>query len=96
MERVDIREGTPIYIEGGFQKNPDYGSLLTALYPGSKIFHSSLAEATAFGAALIGKAALDGVEPEYLSGLYEIEKIPVIALSLDRLDGYVEQFMKLL
>jgi L-fuculokinase len=96
MERVDIEEGTPIYIEGGFQKNPDYGSLLTAIYPGSRVFHSSLEEATAFGAALLGKAALDGVEPEDLSGLYEIEKIPVIALSLEHLDAYIAEFMRLL
>jgi hypothetical protein len=91
-----MEEGTPIYIEGGFQKNPDYGALLTALYPGSKVYHSSLEEATAFGAALTGKAALDGVEPEDLSGLYEIEKIPVISLSLEGLDRYIEEFMELL
>ena len=96
MDRIGMEEGTPIYIEGGFQKNPDYGALLTALYPGSRVYHSSLEEATAFGAALTGKAALDGVEPEDLSGLYEIEKIPVIALRLDRLDGYIREFLRLL
>ncbi|MFP4561942.1 MAG: FGGY-family carbohydrate kinase [Spirochaetia bacterium] len=96
LERVGIEGGTPVYIEGGFQNNPDYGTLLTALYPESKVYHSSLKEATAFGAALLGKAALDGVEPEDLSGLYEIEKIPVIALRLERLDAYIGEFLRLL
>ena len=96
MERVGIRDGMPIFIEGGFHKNPDYSALLTGIYKKSKIYLSNLEEATAFGAALLGKAALEGKDPLELSAYCAIEKREVEKVHFPGFPAYIRAFMDLL
>ncbi len=92
MERVGLRDGMPIFTEGGFQKNPDYNALITGIYPCSQVYLSNLAEATAFGAALLGKAASKDLDPLDLGDHFEIEKKEVPKMDFNGLSKYMEAF----
>ncbi len=59
LNRAGVEDGMTIYIEGGFRHNETYCQMLGALYPQSEVVLTDLQEATAFGAALLGKAALE-------------------------------------
>lgn len=96
LERTGMKNGTDLFVEGGFRKNPDYNALLSAMFPESSVYLTNLEEATAFGAALLGKAGLEGKRPEAFAGLFEIEKIPVNAVGFDGLEKYTRKFFELL
>lgn len=59
MVHLGVKDGMPIYVEGGFRKNRSYCALLTALFPHSQVLLTDLREATALGAALTAKALLE-------------------------------------
>lgn len=92
LERAGAADGTIIFVEGGFRKNPDYNALLTALFPKSKVYLTNLSEATAFGAALLAKAALDDTDPRELGSLFEIETKEVKREEFDGLAKYTATF----
>lgn len=92
LERAGTKDGMSIFIEGGFRKNLDYNTLLTGMFPKSRVYLTNLDEATAFGAAMLGKAALDGTDPYAMADLYEIEKTEVKPEAFDGLDAYTAAF----
>jgi len=92
LDRVGLIDGMPLFVEGGFRKNEVYTAVLAALYPKSNLSLTNMEEATAFGTALVGKAALDGVDPKVLSGLFTIEKRPVTTRVLPELSDYQNAF----
>jgi len=94
MERAGFERGMSLFIEGGFRKNEAYGSLLSSLFPTSAISHTSMEEATAFGAAILGKIAVDKIEPAEVGSLFEIERSPVPKEKLEGLDSYIDAFME--
>ena len=96
LDRVDMKNGLPILTEGGFSKNEAYNILLGCFYPESDIFLTNLKEATAFGAALIGKAALEQMHPSKYKKLLEIEKIPVNKIRLRGLEEYSNKLFNLI
>jgi sugar (pentulose or hexulose) kinase len=96
LDRVDMKNGLPIFTEGGFSNNEAYNILLGSFYPDSNIYLTNLKEATAFGAALVGKAALEQNHPNIYKELMEIEKIPVRKLRLKGLEEYAEKFLNLI
>ena len=95
LERTGARDGVPVFTEGGFRKNDSYNMLLTAFYPNSEIATTNLEEATAFGTAMIAKAAYEYKSPEKLRTLFTINKNVVEKVLLENLDGYYRKFMKL-
>ena len=56
---------------------------------------NNLEEATAFGAALVGRAALENCSPERLADLFEIETKRVSPLNLPGLETYRAEFFRL-
>jgi sugar (pentulose or hexulose) kinase len=96
LDRVDMRNGLPIFTEGGFSNNEAYNILLGCFYPDSDIFLTNLKEATAFGAALVGKAAFEHMHPNQYKNLLEIEKIPVNKIKLNGLEEYTNKFLNLI
>lgn len=88
LDRVGVAETRTVYTEGGFRKNDSYNRLMTACYPGTRFALTNLSEATAFGAAMLGKAALDQTGLEALKPLFAIENQPVEPLSLPELPAY--------
>jgi sugar (pentulose or hexulose) kinase len=81
-----------IFTEGGWRKDTAYNALLAALYPESTVVTTDLAEATAFGAAILGKAALDGTTPMETADCFTIEPEPVATPALSGLEEYAEAF----
>ena len=80
---------------GSFSKNSVYNALLTTFYPNSEIALTNLDEASAFGAALIGKSAVENINPRELRGQFEIKKIPVEKIHVPEIQKYFDKFMEL-
>ncbi len=83
-----------IFTEGGFRQNKTYNALLTALYPQATVALTDMKEATAFGAAILGKAALDGTTPMETASCFDIDTESVPTLKLDNLDAYITDFTR--
>jgi len=96
LDRVDMQNGLPIYTEGGFARNEAYNILVGAFYPESEIAITNLKEATSFGAALMGKAAVENTHPEKFRDLLDIEKIPVKKYRFEGLSQYLNKFLDLI
>jgi sugar (pentulose or hexulose) kinase len=95
LNAVGLGDGMRLFIEGGFARNEIYTRLLAALFPRAITATTNLEEATAFGAALLGKAALMGTNPRDLAGLFEIERREVPSEKFTGLEGYREEFLRL-
>jgi sugar (pentulose or hexulose) kinase len=95
LRAVGLKGGMQLFIEGGFAKNEIYTSLVAALFPGLVTATTGFEEATAFGTALLGKAAIEKVSPKELSDLFEIETRPVPARKFKGLPAYREEFLRL-
>ena len=77
LERTGLSAGEKIFTEGGFRNNPEYNALLAAALPENPVYLTDMAEATSFGAALTGLAALEGGTPSDFGGLFEIHAAAV-------------------
>lgn len=88
LRRTDITDATTIFIEGGFRNNSTFLAVLAALFPHNPICCTSLAQATAAGAALCGHALLAACTPRELAASITIEVQPVGRPVLDQLAGY--------
>ena len=95
LDRSDMQNGMPVFTEGGFSQNEAYNMLISAFYRDSEIYLTNLNEATAYGAALIAKAAIEGRHPRDLSEFLCIQKILVRKSKLTRLDDYLHTYLKL-
>jgi hypothetical protein len=94
LERTEFKDGMSLFIEGGFRQDESYSSLLTALYPRSKIARTNMKEASAFGAAMLGRIAWEKAEPRSLGDCYDIELNPVEKAEVPGLKAYIEAFLK--
>jgi hypothetical protein len=93
FDRVGMLPGMQVFTEGGFAKNDAYNRLMTAFFPGSSFYLTNLKQATAFGAAMCGKAAMDQIDIKSLRHAVELEKKPVNPTKIHGLDGYFEKFI---
>jgi sugar (pentulose or hexulose) kinase len=84
------------FTEGGFRKNSAYNAVLASLYPESRMALTSLAEATAFGAAMLARAALDNTTPMETKRFFEIETTEVKSASLPGIEEYEKEFARLI
>jgi len=96
FERADIEQGMQVFTEGGFSKNDSYNGLLTSFYPNSRFYLTDLKEASAFGAAMCGKAAMERIDINLLSSLIHIERKEVPKASLEGVDKYYQKFISLI
>lgn len=85
-----------VFIEGGFRKNEAYINLLGALYPDATISLTKMDEATAFGAAILAKAALDGVTPDKTKENFEIEIRDIETPKIQLMQAYMAEFDRLI
>jgi sugar (pentulose or hexulose) kinase len=77
LRRAGLEDGMDVITEGGFRKNGEYNTLLAAALPHNSCYLTDIAEATSFGAAMCGMAALEGKDPSALSGRFDVEYRPV-------------------
>jgi len=91
---VGLQDGMPIYVEGGFRKNLDYQALLAAFFPSSAIVLTDMKEATAFGSALLGLAAMTGRALEDLGDVFEIVGEPAGVATLAGVEAYRQAYIE--
>ncbi|NJN24600.1 MAG: carbohydrate kinase [Cyclobacteriaceae bacterium] len=96
FDRAGITPGMNVFTEGGFAKNDSYNALLTAFYPDSQFFLTDLKQASAFGAAITGKAAYEQADVQSLAKFIRIDKKQVKAGHLENLNKYYERFISLI
>jgi len=96
FDRADKTYGLQVFTEGGFSKNDTYNSLMTAFYPDSAFYLTSLKEASAYGAAICGKVAFENVDIHSVGQMIEIEKIPIRAFTLPGIENYYKKFLSLI
>jgi len=82
----------PVIIEGGFSNNALYTRLIASLAPESPVMLTGLKEASAFGAALLGLAAHEGMSPHQLAERFTLTTTRVPPFELPNLQAYVETF----
>ncbi len=93
LERADMSDGLPLFIEGGFSNNDSYTKLLASLYPASETFITSLNEATAFGAALLSKASVEDLHPSQLGNFIDLKKFRVAKTKLSGFSEYISDYL---
>lgn len=96
LQRAGMEIGMTVFVEGGFRRNDPYNRLLTALFPDSTICLTELQEASALGAAILAKAALENTDPMSMRDLMNIKFEPVSKTSLKELTSYRERFLHLI
>lgn len=94
LERVGLRDGEKIYVEGGFRNNEAYKALLAGFFPSSETALTTLEQATSFGAAIVAKAARTGDAVESLADTFDITPRPVEPLIIKGMADYVTAFMQ--
>ena len=93
LRRAGTLDGEAIFTEGGFRKNEDYNALVRGLFPRSEVFLTNLEEASAFGAALLAKAAFERRDIRELGAGFEIERRRVPPCPLEGLEAYGEALL---
>jgi len=96
IRAAGLVDGMSLFIEGGFSRNDIYTNLLASLFPNVTTYSTNLVEATAFGSALVGKAALTGKNPHDFSSLFEIERKKIIPQTINGLNEYRAKFLSLI
>jgi hypothetical protein len=94
LERIGLEQGVTVYTEGGFRKNEDYNILLASLVPKATFVLSGMSEATSFGAALVGWAAVEGKDLHDLAPRFALEQEPVREVELPGIAEYQKAFME--
>ncbi len=92
LRMTGIKAGFPIYLEGGFRKNTGYTALLTALLPENPLYLTSMKEATSFGAAMLGKSAVEQTPLEKMAEKVEIQFVSMNKANFAHLDDFSKAF----
>ena len=93
FDRADMTKGMQVFTEGGFSKNESYNTLMTSFYPDSSFYLTSLKEASAFGAAMTGKAAFENIDISSLRSNISINTKVVPTNCLEKIYKYFEKFI---
>ena len=63
------------------------------LYKDNPVYTTNISEATSFGAALLGKSALESVSLHDLNDYVDIEMIKIQSMNLRSIFTYVDSFL---
>ncbi len=88
----------PVYLSGGAAGDPLFTAILSTLFPDQELVITRIREGTSLGAALLAKAALEGVHPFRMDPRlidYHARTVPKLRLDRDRLDCYCRKFLRL-
>jgi len=96
FDRADMTKGLQVFTEGGFSKNDSYNTLMTSFYPDSNFYLTDLKEASAFGAAITGKAAYEELDIRSLGAFISIDKKQVPKNDLTGIEEYFNKFISLI
>ena len=93
LERVGIKNGHEVYVEGGFDKDTSYNLLLSSALVNNSVYLTSINEATALGAAMTAKMALSNESLTDLAGDFEINYKEQEKSFFPELDAYREAWL---
>jgi sugar (pentulose or hexulose) kinase len=93
-QRAGLRDGSMLYIEGGFRKDRAYNTLLASALPHNKIYLTNMKEATASGAALTALMAYTGKSLEELGSYITIEKEAIRGEDFPGMEDYIHCWLK--
>ncbi|MCG8309882.1 MAG: hypothetical protein MI975_20970 [Cytophagales bacterium] len=96
FDRADMTEGMQVFTEGGFSRNDSYNTLMTSFYPHSDFYLTDLKEASAFGAAITGKMAVEKIDVKSLGSFISIDKKHVPKNKLTGIGNYFQKFVSLI
>ncbi|HWP68967.1 MAG TPA: carbohydrate kinase, partial [Rectinemataceae bacterium] len=97
LDRAGLADGQKIFTEGGFRNNAEYNAILASALPRNPVFLTDMHEASSFGAALTGLAALEGKSPSALSALFSIGQTQALPMgSLGGFDEYRKEWLRLI
>ncbi|OIN98497.1 hypothetical protein AUJ66_00900 [Candidatus Desantisbacteria bacterium CG1_02_38_46] len=91
----EANQNIPIYVEGGFRNNTIYLNILSTLFPNQNVVATNIQEATSLGAAICGKCAAEGIQPEDIDPrLIKISEKPIKNLDIDQklIQQYISEF----
>lgn len=94
IESISGGENIDVIVQGGFANNMIYLMILSALLSDRRVLRSGFSETTGLGAALCAKCAVEDLEPKDVEFNAPIEEVPKPEIDRDKLDHYVEEFMK--
>ncbi|GHV91161.1 carbohydrate kinase [Spirochaetia bacterium] len=94
LERTGLKPGQEIFTEGGFRKNEAYNRLLSSAFRDNKVYLTSIAEASALGAAMTAKMALSGKSLGELAGDFEVDYQEVQKSDIPELFSYRKAWME--
>ena len=94
LERTGIKKGYEIFTEGGFRKDESYNRLLSSYLDGNKVFLTDISEASALGAAMTAKMALNGKSLRDLAEDFDISYIEQEKNDFPELESYRQAWLK--
>ncbi len=96
FDRAGAKNVSTIYTEGGFRKNDGYNSLISSFYSETTFMLSNMKEATAFGAALTAKSALENRDIKDMGSYLEIETREVTKNPFTDFELYMKNYLEYL
>lgn len=94
FERVGVDRVRHVYTEGGFRKNADYNHLMASLFPALEVYRTSMAEASAVGAAACAFIASENCDPGDAASLLCIDRDPVSGVDIPGLREYADALIE--
>jgi sugar (pentulose or hexulose) kinase len=91
--RVGLRDGSLLYIEGGFRKDRAYTTVLASALVKNRIFLTSMKEATASGTAMTALMAYTGKGIDEMGQYISIEKEEIKPESFTGIEAYIESWL---
>ncbi len=93
LDRTGLNPGEQVFTEGGFRKNRTYNTLVSAGLPSNRVFLTSIAEASALGAAMTARMALTNQELHDLDGDFEIDYQEIAKPGIPEIFSYREDWL---
>jgi len=94
LERAGLKKGYDVFSEGGFRKDESYSRLLSSYLNENKVFLTNINEASALGAAMIAKMAIEGKSLNELAQDLDISYIEQKKENFYELENYRQAWLK--
>jgi len=94
LERSGIKKGYDVFTEGGFRKDESYSRLLSSYLTDNKVFLTNINEASALGAAMTAKMAIEGKTLNDLAQDLDVSYIEQEKGNYPELEAYRQAWLK--
>lgn len=95
LERAGIDGTKKIFTEGGFRKDAAFAAILSQALPENRCYLTDIAEATALGAAIIARMAVNGLSLSEAAGNLHVEYTEAEKRPMSAFEEYKNAWLKL-